>query len=490
MGKNFVIGLDIGTTSAKAVIFHLNGKVAAEYELLLPSYFPKQGWVEQDPEEIYQSTILAIKNVISLSGINPKELIGLGFSSAMHSLICVDQEGAPLSRAIIWSDGRSSIQADRLKESRGLEIYSKTGTPLHPMSPFSKLLWMKETNYEPYLQAAYFFSIKEYILFKWFGKRVIDYSMASATGMFNGQTLEWDKEILESLEMDLDKLSKPVAPTELLIGMEKAIALEIGIPSDLPVSVGAADGQLANLGVGAILPGETVITVGTSGAVRQWATGFQTDNNQETFSYRFTEDFSIIGGPTNNGGIALEWIKGVLNYQGSFSELTREAEKVLIGSDGMLFLPYVNGERAPLWNQHAKGTFFGMTIGHKKEHFVRAVLEGMSLNLYQISLALERIAGEPKTIFINGGLARSSLWLQMMADLFGKEIHVPESHHSAAWGAAWTALVAIGEARSFEDIKKNIPMRGIVVSNERNHQLYQKVYARYSRLSKDLSAYY
>lgn len=491
MTKEFVIGLDIGTTSAKAVVFNINGKVAAEAEKLTKTYFPEPGWVEQDPDELLAASKLAVKEAIEKSGVSPQELIGIGFSCAMHSLICTDKNGTPLSRAIIWSDGRSSEQAERLKKTdSGLAFYQKTGTPIHPMSPLVKMVWMKETDYEPFNQAAYFLSVKEYIIYKWFGSRVVDFSMASATGLFNGHTLKWDEDILDFLQINKKQLSEPVPPTELLTGIRTEVAQEMRIPENLPFVVGAADGQLANLGVGAILPGEIVITAGTSGAVRQWTTGFQTDVLHETFSYRFTSDTSITGGPTNNGGIALEWLKGLLNYQGSYDEFTAEALRAPVGANGLIFLPYVNGERAPLWNQQAKGTFYGMTIGHQKEHFVRAVLEGISLNLFQISLALKRLAGEPEKIYINGGLARSPFWLQMMADLFGKNIYMPESHHSAAWGAAWTALVALGEASSFEDIKKNVPMSGIITPNEQNHKLYQQIYEKYVRLAKDMSAYY
>ncbi len=490
MTKDFVIGLDLGTTSVKAVVFHLNGIVLAEAEQLNKSYFPEPGFAEQDPDELLESSILAVKEAVEKSGVKSSELAGIGLSCAMHSLICGDRNGNPLSRAIIWSDGRSVEQAEKLKKSGGFETYSKTGTPIHPMSPYVKLVWMKETNFEPFKKAAYFFSVKEYVLYRWFGKRVVDYAMASATGLFNGRTLQWDEDILNKLELNRDQFSKPVPPTEVLSGLNQDIAQRMGIPADLPFAIGSADGQLANLGVGAILPGEIVITVGTSGAVRQWTSGFPTDDRQESFCYRFSSDTSIIGGPTNNGGIAIEWLKGVLNFQGDTSDFIAEAEKVPIGADGMLFLPYVNGERAPLWNQDAKGTFYGMTITHQKGHFVRSVLEGISFNLYTISLGLKRLAGEPEKIYINGGLARSPFWLQMMADIFGKNIYVPESHHSAAWGAAWIALIALGKANSFEEIKKNIPMSEIIVPNEQNHVLYQKVFEKYTRLAKDMSAYY
>jgi gluconokinase len=490
MSREYVIGLDIGTTSVKAVVFNLSGNVIAETEKMIKSYYPQQGWVEQNPCEIEVSAVQAVRDVIEAANIQKNELVTIGFSSAMHSLICVNQYGEPLSQALIWADGRSSDQAEKLMQTEGIKTYSKTGMPIHPMSPLVKLLWMKENEYEPYLNASYFLSIKEYLLLSWFDQRVIDYSMASATGLFNAKTFKWDDEILALASIDKDQLSKIVTPTEVLTGIKKDVAEKMGISSDMPFVIGAADGQLANLGIGAIFPGEVAVTAGTSGAIRQFTKGFQMSDKHETFCYAFTEDYSIIGGPTNNGGIALQWLKELLNDQGSFDEFTQVAEKVAPGAEGMLFLPYINGERAPLWNQQAKGNFYGMSITHKKEHFVRAVLEGITFNLYQIGQALENLAGEPEKIYVNGGLSRSPLWLQMLADVFGKEVYVSESHHSAAWGAAWTALVALGKVNSFEEIKKNIPMGAPIVPNKKNHEIYSTIFRKYEMLAKDISKYF
>ncbi|MFC6604496.1 FGGY-family carbohydrate kinase [Ectobacillus funiculus] len=185
----------------------------------------------------------------------------------------------------------------------------------------------------------------------------------------------------------------------------------------------------------------------------------------------------------------MQWLKDLLNDEGSFEEFLKEAERVAPGAEGIVFLPYINGERAPLWNQRAKGNFYGVTLTHKKEHFIRAVLEGITFNLYQIGKALERLAGSPKRIYVNGGLARSGLWLQMMADIFEAEIYVSESHHSAAWGAAWTALVGINKVHSFEEIKGNIPLGQAVLPNKESSVIYQKVYEQYAQLVKDLSKY-
>jgi gluconokinase len=490
MSREFVIGLDIGTTSVKACVFDLNGKLISEAEGMNTFHYPQQGWVEQDPIEIERSAVSAIREAIAKAAIGKDELISLGFSAAMHSLVCVNEEGRPISPALIWADGRSYSQAEKMEESLVNRAYSKTGTPIHPMTPFLKLLWMKETNYEPYQQAAFFMSIKEYLLLCWFNERVIDYSMASATGLFNPAALDWEQELLELTGISRKQLSDIVPPTKILTGIKSEIADEMGINPDMPFVMGAADGQLANLGIGAILPGEVAVSVGTSGAIRQLTNGVKISDTQETFCYSFTADSSIIGGPTNNGGIALQWLKDLLNHPGSFTEFLAEAEQVAPGADGILFLPYLNGERAPIWNQKAKGNFYGVTITHKKEHFIRAVLEGITFNLYQIGKALERLAGEPKKLYVNGGLARSPLWLQMMADVFEAEIYVSESHHSAAWGAAWTALVAIEKVNSFEEIKKNIPMGTAVVPNKENSVLYKSIYENYEKLAKDIVKFF
>ncbi|MEH7306586.1 gluconokinase [Neobacillus drentensis] len=490
MSREVVIGLDIGTTSVKACVFDLQGKLIAVAERMNTFNYPKQGWVEQNPIEIEQSAVQAIKEAIQKAGIEKNELVSIGFSAAMHSLICVNEQGSPISPALIWADGRSYIQAETLIETMGKEIYSKTGTPVHPMTPFVKLLWMKETKYEPYLQAKYFMSIKEYILQSWFNQRVIDYSMASATGLFNPDTHTWNQKLLSLIDIHEEQLSRIVPPTEILTGINPQIAEEMGINSALPFVIGAADGQLANLGIGAILPGEVAVSVGTSGAIRQITRSVKISENQETFCYSFTENTTIIGGPTNNGGIALQWLKELLNDPRDFSEFLAEAEKVPLGADGVIFHPYLNGERAPIWNQRAKGNFFGLSVTHKREHFIRAVLEGITFNLYQIGKALERLAGKHQKIYVNGGLSRSPFWLQMMADVFEAEIYVPESYHSAAWGAAWTALVAVGKVNSFEEIKKNIPMGEAIVPNVENSEKYRIIYEKYESLASGMSKYF
>jgi len=431
-----------------------------------------------------------MKEVIDKAEAAKDELLTVGISCAMHSIICMDENKEPLSQMIIWSDNRSSEQADKLLQAEGLDIFSRTGTPIHPMSPLLKLMWMKETNYEPYQQATYFMSMKEYLLQKWFGKRVVDYSMASATGLLNVKQLDWDDAALDIAGVRREQLSKIVPPTEILTNIDGAIAEEMGISREMPFVIGAADGQLANLGSGAISPGEVNVSVGTSGAIRQFIEGAPVNERMETFTYAFSDDTSIIGGPTNNGGIALQWFKDLIGFEGSHDELLVGAKDIEVGAEGIIFLPYVNGERAPLWNGRAKGNFYGLSMSHNKDHLARAVLEGITFNIYQIGKSLEKIAGKPKKISVNGGLSKSPLWVQIMADVFGQDIYISDTHHNAAWGAAWTALVGIGKAESFEGIKENLPAEQVTKPNMENHALYLQVYEKYEKLAKDLAVYF
>jgi len=490
MSRELVIGLDIGTTSAKAVVFDLNGELIAEAEEMITTYYPNPGWAEQNPNEVEAAAANALSEVMKRDNVKKNEILSVGISCAMHSLICLDEKCEPLSQMLLWSDTRASGTAEELNQANGLSIFVRTGTPIHPMTPLVKLIWMKEQKYDLYENAAYFMTMKEYLIHKWFGQRVIDYSMASSTGLMNVEKLTWDEDALELAGISSEQLSKIVAPTEVLTNMRADVAGYIGISEKTPFVIGAADGQLANLGSGAISHGEVNVSVGTSGAIRQFVKNAPVNEKMETFTYAFTDDSSIIGGPTNNGGIVLQWLKDLIEFDGTHDEFTALAEKAEIGADGLLFHPYINGERAPLWNGRARGNFYGFTINHRKEHLVRAVLEGISFNMYQIGKALEKIAGKPKKITVNGGLSKSALWVQIMADIFGQDIYLSNTHHNAAWGAAWTALVGIGRAESFEQIKESLPSEKVVQPNMENHVIYNSVYEKYEKLATNIEKYF
>ncbi|MDV2582191.1 gluconokinase [Alkalibacillus haloalkaliphilus] len=477
-----VMGLDLGTTSAKAVLFQLDGTVIAEYEQPYPILTPENGSAEQDPYQVEEATIQAVRHVMDYT--NEQNLVGIGLSTAMHSLICMDEQGKALSNAIIWADTRSTSEAETLDSS----IYLSTGTPLHPMSPLAKLVWLKNQNSPMYENAKYFVSIKEYLLYRWFGEKVVDYSMAAATGLFNIHNLTWDKQALKTAGITTDHLFEPKPPETTLSGINSKVAERMNIAVETPVVIAGSDGPLANLGIGAINPGETAITIGTSGAIRQFSNEPLLDEQQEIFSYSFTNDLWITGGPTNNGGIVMKWVQELLSsgdQQLSMEELNALAKTVEPGSEQLIFLPYLNGERAPFWDGKAKGSYIGLTPKHNKEHLIRASMEGVIYSIYHIGHALERLGNHHDVIYASGGFARSNLWLQILADTFGKPVKIPNSHQSSAWGAAWMVLHSV-KGYELEDIKESIPMRQEIEPQKINHEMYQKIFDVYQGLYQQL----
>lgn len=455
-----MLGVDIGTTSTKAVLFTEKGDVIHQENIGYPLYTPDISTAEQDPEEIFQAVIQAISKIMKQH--SQKEISLISFSSAMHSVIAVDENDQPLTPCITWADNRSEAWAHKIKdELNGHEVYKRTGTPIHPMSPLSKIAWIVNERPEIAAKTKKYIGIKEYIFKKFFNQYIVDYSLASAMGMMNLKGLDWDDEALEIAGVTRDQLSKLVPTTAIFKNCHPELAKQMGIDPQTPFVIGASDGALSNLGVNAIKKGEVAVTIGTSGAIRTIIDQPQTDEKGRLFCYALTEKHWVIGGPVNNGGMVLRWIRdefaasevetakrlGIDPYE----VLTKIAERVRPGADGLLFHPYLAGERAPLWNPDVRGSFFGLTLSHKKEHMIRAALEGVIYNLYTVFLALiESMDGPVTRIQATGGFARSEVWRQMMSDIFESEVVVPESYESSCLGACILGLYALGKIETFD----------------------------------------
>jgi gluconokinase len=495
MNDRYVIGLDIGTTSTKAVLFHYDGAVIGELEVEYPILRPQADWAEQDPDEIVNASKQAIRLLMERTSVSPSAVTAVGISSAMHSIICLNEDKQPLSNAIIWADTRSSEQAAQLRLSLSSQFMKRTGTPFHPMTPFCKLTWMKQKKYPPFIEASSFASIKEYLCLLWFDEHVVDYATASSYGMFDIDACVWDVEALQLLQLSSEQFGKPVPPTYTLYGMSAALADELGLLPSTPFVVGATDGPLANLGVGATGEGDTVITIGTSGAIRQLSYRPMVDEHQRTFCYRVDDHLFVSGGATNNGGIVLHWLQKLFAINGleknasftpSYDSLLRLAEQSPAGANGVLFLPYLNGERAPIWDGAARASFVGLGMSHHQPDMIRAALEGTIFSLYHVGQTLKEMSGRPTRLFANGGFSRSKLWLQIAADMFNQELLLPKSHQSAAWGAAWYSLYALGEVPSLAAIKNSVPMTNSILPVTEHSLVYEKNFTFYEKLATSL----
>lgn len=486
---NHFIGIDIGTTSTKAIVVtsigEMKGIASREYPLLSPQ--PR--FAEQDPNLIFSAVLESVREAIQRANLSGRDIAAIGCGSAMHSLIVMGADHFPLSQSITWADNRSVAQAAALKQSpHGIQIYRKTGTPLHPMSPLTKLLWMREYDPDRFNKAVKFISIKEYVLYQLFEQYVVDYSIAAATGLLNLKALNWDQEVLNLAQVRVDQLSQLVPTTHILQGMKPEYAAAMGLDPNVPVVVGSSDGVLANLGVGAIASDQLAITVGTSSAVRKVVSQPITDEQGRTFCCPLTEKYWVIGGASNNGGIVLRWFRDTFGQleiepeQDAYAHLIQLAESIPVGAEGLLFLPFLSGERAPYWNADARGVFFGMSLQHQRSHFVRAVLEGILFAAYSITTVLSDLTDASQTILASGGMTRSRIWRQMMADLFGIEVLAPEVYEASGFGGAVLAMYAVGEIVQLEAVQSMIRIHDRHLPNLERSQQYHKLFDRYQRL--------
>jgi gluconokinase len=446
----YYLGVDIGTTSAKAVAVSPEGVVLKRQSAPYAMQHTAPDRSEQDPDEITRAVVRCINEVItSLQPFGPEML---SFSGAMHSFLAVDERGDPLTPAMIWADNRAGALAEKLRNSdEGVAFYRATGVPVHAMTPLCKLLWLRQEEPLVFSAARRYIGIKEYVFSKLFGEYLVDSAIASATGLLNLRTLQWDEDILRFLSVDCSKLARVVPPRHTLSydAGKGDNSTPLLIRSGTSIVIGGSDGALANLATGATGDHVMAVTIGTSGAVRMIAGQAEVDAEMRTFCYHVQGSSYVRGGATNNGAIVLQWLKeNLLRTEESYDQLIALAGTVSPGSDELLFIPYILGERAPVWNSRARGIYFGLDIRHGKAHLVRAAIEGVIYGLYNIGNILS--AGkEIRELHATGGFARSPLWLQILADVFMVRVLAFGDEEGSAIGAVVVGMEALGKLPAF-----------------------------------------
>lgn len=489
---SYLLAIDIGTTHCKAITFDDQCKAVHSLKATYQTISDQPGQSEQNPDEILQQ----VTTLISQSLQANKEIQGVCFSAAMHSIMAVNKEGKPLNNAIIWADTRSSKEAEHLKNSEiGKIIYQKTGVPIHPMSPLCKLLWMQTAMPQVFSGAYKFISIKEYIFYKLFGKYIIDHSIASATGLFDIHSLSWCAEALKVAGITADQLSILVAITSIEKDLTPAGKQLLNTDKKIAFIVGGNDGCLANLGCGAINSGDAALTIGTSGAVRTTCNTKQTDAAQRLFSYLLTDDIVITGGAINNGGVVLEWFGKMMSNNEKdtdFDYWLQQAQTVPAGADNLLFLPYILGERAPMWDANAKGVFFGLNSQHTQAHLARAVVEGICFAMRSVIAAIEDATGNIHHLYASGGFIQSTFWLQLLADVSGKQISINNSTDASSAGAAIIGFYALGIIKSLADATQFFKTEMVYAPQEnvagKYNELFQIFQSLYPALKENFHA--
>ncbi len=487
MQQPYIIGLDIGTGSTKAVAVGPAGQVLAVAQVHYSNLKTDASFSEQDPETIWNAFVETVQNIRKKL---PSIPLAVSLSSCMHSLLLVDEKGLPITPNITWADRRSAVIAAALRRTAaGEAIYKTTGTPLHAMSPLCKLAWFNAHQPDVLKAAAKAISIKEYIWAKLFGVYEIDYSIASATGLFDIQKLEWFAAALTFCGIGAGQLSTPVPTRHMRTGLAPSLASLMNLPAGTPFCIGASDGCLANVGSNALAPGTAAVTIGTSGAVRVASPAPIAVYPEMIFNYRLDETTFICGGAVNNGGNLLQWLlQQFLELPApaaaDYAALFDLVEKTPAGSGGLLCLPYLHGERAPLWNEAACGVFFGVRPQHGKAHFVRAALEGGCFALHGVLKKLEDAAGPVHTLWVSGGIVHAPVWMQLLADVTGKTLRLLQTEDASAIGAAALCFKALGLTDTYQMGEKETGET--ITPDAAGHAVYQKLFLRFNKLYKAL----
>jgi gluconokinase len=491
-----VITIEIGTGAIRVAAFDLNGTMLGSSKGSYPTFHAKPDFSEQDPEQIFITMLYILKNFLN-EKLHPKKYnaVCICFSSAMHSVLPIDKHGVPLGNALVWSDNRAKKEADDLKLSAlGKSLYKATGTPIHAMSPLNKIIWLKNNDHDRFASAQKFLSIKTYIIQQLTGEYAVDYSVASATGMLNIHSLKWEEDALKHAGIQTEALADVVSVFYSPKKLKKEFQASLGLTDKVKIIIGSSDGCMATLGSGVWGDGKATVTIEESGAVRVAGKEILEDETQRLFNYVLTEQDYISGGPTNNAGSVFEWyakqfgdFKKAFDLEDCMENLINDASKVAPGSEGLIFLPYLQGERAPIWNANARGVYFGLNIRHEQQHFIRATIEGILYAFYSIGKTLEEHRNF-KALSANGTFSSYPLWAQMMADIFNKPVHTKQGSgsDSVAVGAFLLSATELGIYKNLDEAAKTVTLPDHFTPHTQNHNVYMKHYSIYERLTEKL----
>ncbi len=485
--NDILLGIDIGTSACKIVAFNKQGKVLAQCTRDYEVFYPKQGYAEQDPNTWWNEVCIGIKNLIE-NGLNPNYIKGIGIDGQSWSAIAIDNKGEVLCNTPIWMDTRANdICEDMIDKVQNLWLTS--GNPVKPSYTMPKVLWYKEHMPEVYENTYKILQCNSYIVFKLTDEISQDRSQGYGWNCYNTQKGEWDKELCESLGVN-PELLPPVFACHEVVGRVSEKASELtGLPVGIPVVAGGLDAACGTLGVGVIKAGQTQEQGGQAGGMSICIDEYTADDRLILGSH-VVPNLWLLQGGTVAGSASLNWFEKEFcdeeralsagDGKSPFAHIDEGAKNIPVGSDGLIFLPYLAGERSPIWDTNAKGVFYGIDFSKTKEHFSRAVMEGVAYSLRHNLETAYSSGAVVETLCAMGGAANSRLWTQIKADVTGKEISVPSSDTATALGAAILAGVGVGVYKSFEEaVELTIKTQREHKPNIENKETYDKAYKKY-----------
>jgi len=491
----FLLGLDLGTTGVKALLMSIEGKVIftsfEEYPLLTPEV----NWAEQNPSDWWQATVKSIQQLIQKTGIKSEKIIGIGLSGQMHGLVLLDKNHKVLRPAILWCDQRTQRECDYITSKIGKKrLIELTSNPALTGFTAGKLLWVRENEPRVYEELYKILLPKDYIRFRLTGEFATEVSDASGTLFLDVKNRKWSKELLSELDIDMNFLPECYESSVVSGEISPEASKLTGLKEGTPVVGGAGDQAAQAIGSGVIKEGVLSATIGTSGVVFASSGKPRIDplNRLQTFCHAVPNKWHLMGVMLSAGG-SLRWLRDTLckeekkkakqEDKDPYDIMTEEASDVPPGSGGLIFLPYLTGERTPYPDPMAKGVFFGLTLRHSKSHLIRAVLEGVAYGLRDSLEIIKDLKIPIEEIRCSGGGNCSSLWRQIQADINNSEMVTVNVNEGAAFGSALLAGVGTSVYDNVEEAcKQTIKIVTTTRPQEENVRIYNKYYEIYHSL--------
>ncbi len=495
--KKYLLGIDIGTSACKVAIFNREGEVIASGNGDYKVYYPKPGYAEQNPQEWWEAIYKTIKTTLLKAGVDKDDIAGIGVDGQSWSAIAVDKDGQVLTNTPIWMDTRADAICKRLNQEIGeAEVFELAGNSLQAAYTTAKIIWYQENMPEVYKNIDKILQSNSFIVYRLTGVLSQDKSQGYGLHCFDMHTGTWNEEMCKRLGIPFHFLPD-IYDCHQVVGFvtEEAARLS-GLAVGTPVVAGGLDAACGTLGAGVIHPYETQEQGGQAGGMSICLKEYSADPRL-ILSYHVVPDLWLLQGGSTGGGGVMRWFEkefadfereeGKRTGKSSMTLLDDLAEKVNPGSDGVVFLPYMAGERSPIWDVHAKGVYYGLDYSKTKGHFVRAALEGVAYSLKH-NLEIAASAGAQVGILrAMGGAANSLLWTQIKSDVTGKPIAVPSSDTATTLGAVILAGVGVGMYRDFEEaVETTVKVRRYHEPNMDNHAVYEENYKTYLELYENL----
>ncbi len=447
VARKLLLGLDISTTGAKALLIDAGGAVLGSATSPLTLSTPRPLWSEQDPADWWAGMAASIRRLLAEQHVDGEDIAAIGLTGQMHGLVLLDDAGQVLRPAILWNDQRTGPQCDEMRRRLGRErLIQITGNDALPGFTAPKILWVQQNEPEVYAQARHILLPKDYIRYRLTGDYAMDKADGAGTILFDLRARDWSADVLASLEIPADWLPPTFEGPAVTGVVSAAAAAETGLRAGTPVVGGGGDQAAQAVGVGAVEPGVIALTLGTSGVVFAATPSalVEPEGRLHAFCHAVPGRWHFMGVMLSAAG-SLQWYRDALAPGVSFDDLTAEAAAVPPGSEGLLFLPYLTGERTPHPDPLARGAWVGLTIRHGRPHLTRALLEGVAFGIKDSFTLIQGAGlGGIEQVRVSGGGAKSALWRQIMADVLGVELATVNTTEGAAYGAALLAAVGAG----------------------------------------------